>query len=204
MFTGPNISSDTIVFHYDASNTKSYVSGSTTWVNLNPNGDNATLVNGVEFDETIPALQFSGSDETVVSSHPKITVPNANIDAPWTMTAWFRRTFDHNNIGSIMGNSGTSPTGVGKFMGLASPGAGGGALARKPWIIVYASGSQNDLYGKTTTIINNWYNMTTTHDGTEIRIYLDGVLEASASIDGFTTSSNASDFTVWNVVLIGL
>jgi hypothetical protein len=46
----PSIITDGLVLYLDAANTKSYVSGSTTWSDLSRSGNNGTLVNGPTFD----------------------------------------------------------------------------------------------------------------------------------------------------------
>jgi len=46
----PNIVTDGLVLYLDAANTKSYVSGSTTWNDMSGFSNNGTLVNGPTFD----------------------------------------------------------------------------------------------------------------------------------------------------------
>jgi len=46
---GPNVVMDGLVLWLDAANTKSYVSGSTTWNDISRDGNNSTLVNGPTF-----------------------------------------------------------------------------------------------------------------------------------------------------------
>lgn len=49
---GVNIVTNGLVLYLDASNTKSYVSGSTTWNDVSRSGNNGTLVNGPTFNST--------------------------------------------------------------------------------------------------------------------------------------------------------
>ena len=48
-FNGPKIVSDGLVMCLDAANSKSYISGSSTWNDLSGNGNNGTLVNTPTF-----------------------------------------------------------------------------------------------------------------------------------------------------------
>ena len=47
---GPNIVTNGLIFNLDAANTKSYISGSTSWVDLSRSGNNGTLTNGPTFN----------------------------------------------------------------------------------------------------------------------------------------------------------
>jgi hypothetical protein len=63
----PNIVTDGLAFYLDAANTKSYVSGSTTWVDLSGNRNNGTLYNGVAYSQTNGGgLVFDGADDYII------------------------------------------------------------------------------------------------------------------------------------------
>ena len=49
---GPNIVFDGLVLYLDAGNTKSYISGSTTWNDISRLGNNGTLINGPTFSSS--------------------------------------------------------------------------------------------------------------------------------------------------------
>ena len=46
---GPNVIVDGLVLWLDAANSKSYISGSTTWNDISRGSNNGTLVNGPTF-----------------------------------------------------------------------------------------------------------------------------------------------------------
>ena len=52
MYTGPNIVTDGLVLALDAANTKSYISGSTTWNDLSGNNNSGSFTNGHAFDSS--------------------------------------------------------------------------------------------------------------------------------------------------------
>jgi hypothetical protein len=63
---GPNIITDGLVLYLDAANTKSYISGSTTWIDISRSGLNGTLVNGPTFGTSSGgAIVFDGSNDIV-------------------------------------------------------------------------------------------------------------------------------------------
>ena len=60
----PKIIIDGLVLYYDAANTKSYVSGSTTWNDLSIGGNNGILTNGPTFDSAnAGSILFDGTND---------------------------------------------------------------------------------------------------------------------------------------------
>jgi hypothetical protein len=81
----PNIITDGLVLYLDAANTKSYVSGSTTWNDMSGFSNNGTLVNGPTFSSANGgSIVFDGVDDTA-------TIPyNVSLDPTTAITieAW--------------------------------------------------------------------------------------------------------------------
>ena len=64
----PKIVTDGLVLYLDAANTKSYVSGSTTWTDISRSGLNGTLINGPTFSSANGgSIVFDGVDDYVQS-----------------------------------------------------------------------------------------------------------------------------------------
>ena len=79
----PKIVTDGLVLYLDAANSKSYVSGSTTWSDVSGNGNNGTLVNGPGYSSANNgSIVFDGVDDYV--SYPTITFTNQ----PYTLEMW--------------------------------------------------------------------------------------------------------------------
>jgi hypothetical protein len=75
MYTGPNIVTDGLVLALDAANTKSYVSGSTTWNDLSGNGNNGILVNGPTFSSANNgSIVFDGVNDRCLTQLPASTI----------------------------------------------------------------------------------------------------------------------------------
>ena len=77
MYTGPNITTDGLVLALDAANTKSYVSGSTTWNDLSGNNNHATLTAATS---SLPSIEFTRTNNT------RATISSLNLSATNVIT----------------------------------------------------------------------------------------------------------------------
>lgn len=60
----PKVATEGLVLALDAANPRSYVSGSTTWNDLSPNGNNGMLVNGPTFNNSnLGNITFDGTND---------------------------------------------------------------------------------------------------------------------------------------------
>jgi hypothetical protein len=67
-YRGPNVVTNGLVLALDAANTKSYVSGSTTWSDVARSGYNGTLTNGPTFSATDGgSIVFDGTNDFINS-----------------------------------------------------------------------------------------------------------------------------------------
>jgi hypothetical protein len=86
---GPNIVVDGLVLALDAANTKSYISGSTTWNDLSRGGNNSTLINSPTFNTgSGGSIVFDGVDDYVNSNY----APVINLGDSYSQSVWFRTT----------------------------------------------------------------------------------------------------------------
>jgi len=71
----PKIITDGLVLYLDAANTKSYVSGSTTWNDISKVGNNGMLVNGPIFSSSYGgSIVFDGVDDRVLLGSPDVNI----------------------------------------------------------------------------------------------------------------------------------
>ena len=80
----PKIVTDGLVLYLDAANTKSYVSGSTTWNDISRGGNTGTLVNGptfnsancgsIVFDGTNDYISFPPSSNSLIQGKTNFTI----------------------------------------------------------------------------------------------------------------------------------
>jgi hypothetical protein len=79
----PNIITDGLMLYLDAANTKSYISGSTTWTDIAAR-NNGTLVNGPTYSSANGgSIVFDGSNDYVSLGNF-----NINLNFSWTISFW--------------------------------------------------------------------------------------------------------------------
>lgn len=82
----PRIVTDGLVLCLDAANVKSYPGSGTTWSDLSGNGNNGTLINGVEYTvNNNGVMTFDG-----VNDHNRTAYLYNNITNDLTMSCWFK------------------------------------------------------------------------------------------------------------------
>lgn len=178
----PRIITDSLVFCYDAANTRSYPGTGTTWSDLSRTGIDSTLFSGVSFSSIYAgALTFTSSSKQFIKS------TNAGLSGNQTLSVWASAT--GTNINSPAGiltnynNSTTSNFGINHI--------NGNKLAAS---IGYTDGS-NEFQTSTTTftITNNVvFNAVLTYNSSENKIYwyVNGQLDSSYPLTKTPRSTN--------------
>lgn len=96
----PKIVTDGLVLYLDAANTKSYVSGSTTWNDISRGGNNGTLVNGPTFNsQNGGSIVFDG-----VNDYCTLGTKNL-IQNDFTISIWFKLNSSGNKEHFIFSNN---------------------------------------------------------------------------------------------------
>jgi len=178
-----NIITDGLVLYLDAANTKSYVSGSTTWNDISGFQNNGILTNGPTFNTgSGGSIVFDGVDDYVE------TINNINISGSQARTfeSWVYITQNANK--NIMGmGSGTNGTLFDTITWFS-----GGYLR----VIGHYYGAGFDtistLPARNTLNINAWNQVTHTYDGTTIAIYTNGVFSNSGNFTLNTLNTKAT------------
>jgi hypothetical protein len=175
---GVNIVTNGLVLYLDASNTKSYVSGSTTWNDVSRSGNNGTLVNGPTFNsENGGSIVFDGTNELVQGSGI------SNITA-FTISIWFKMTGPGSTGGvNIIYNS-LFGINSGNRRILVSNSTNTGETEGR--ILVQMGGSNyfSDNNSSGLTITNSWNNVVYTFSSNVATLYINGIIQ--------TTQSNSS------------
>lgn len=105
----PKIVTDGLVLYLDAANTRSYVSGSTTWNDLSRGGNNGTLINGPTFNSgNGGSIVFDGSND-YVGINNTITVSTV------TFVSWIRRNGTQGAYTGILFSRGIYTSGMSFF-----------------------------------------------------------------------------------------
>jgi len=194
----PKIVTDGLVLYLDAANTKSYVSGSTTWNDISRTNINGTLVNGPTFNGN------NGGYITCDGTNDYIEViDNSVLDFGsnnFTVEYWFRKlstTFGFDNIwGPNKWNTGASP-GTNEWALTIGNGSAGNSntfsFGIEVGTSIYFTGESSEEL-----LLNVWYQIVGIRNGALLQTYLNGVLKQNVS-PGFTSSSPVNNISGRNL-----
>lgn len=201
----PKIVTDGLVFCFDPGNTRSYVVGSTTSNDLKNStyltfknkiynggtGDVVSVITPTYDSNNGGSIYFNGVS---VLSGDGLYLPTSdtttNLTSQLTLSVWFKKTAYP-----------TTWVECPAAKGFNSPGS-------QPFIIyllnnstsMYAGVTTNTTNGSTTISttysINVWNNVVLTYDGSNMKLYLNGVLKTSASKTGPIMNSTTSPFNI--------
>jgi hypothetical protein len=189
-YRGPNMVTDGLVLHLDAGNTKSYTSGSTTWVDKSGKGNNGTLVNGPSFDSANGgSIVFDGVDDYADCGN----LPSLNFNTgSFTISCWFKP--------SPIQAGGSFPAIIEKSIGdFTSPTAG-----VTGWIFFYIGDRYTFRLGDSSTTTNQfifpspvmndniWKNLIVTVSPTTLAGYYNGATIGASTTRTLTGSVNTS------------
>jgi len=168
--------SEGLTLYLDAGYTLSYPLVGTKWDDLSGN-DNHGLLNNVTYNsDASGSLSFSSAGNSFVSFSAVTDIPNGNDE--YTITTWIKPSTLGNKVIVSWGNySGTNQANILK---LTSTG-------------IVNSWQGNDLTATVAVSTGVWHNIVATFDGTDRKIYLDGILVGSdqpGSSHNVTTISN--------------
>lgn len=161
MFTGPNIVTDGLVLYLDAANTKSYVSGSTTWNDLSGNGNDGELINGPTFDpENNGSIVFDGVNDYITTP----TSRNDTLNEDYTISIVVKinafTSSDMRLLGSISGAT-------------SQLAAGWSDNVFRVWL--QRSWNNTNFISSPNTI----YHLTICHKNTDISVFIDGIFNSN-------------------------
>jgi hypothetical protein len=160
----PKIVTDGLVLYLDAANTKSYVSGSTTWNDISRSNINGTLVNGPTFNSgNGGSIVFDGVDDGV-NLISTITLGNGN----WTISMWAYANSFPSNYGRLISNNNSGP--VSNAFGMAS-----GKISYHSYLV-----SWTQQLGNTTLNVGNWYNLIWVNTSGSMVMYVNGVADSNS------------------------
>ena len=161
---GVNIVTNGLVLYLDASNTKSYVSGSTTWNDVSRSRNNGTLTNGPTFNSANGgSIVFDGVDDYVLC--PKQT--SLVSATQFTMCAWMKRNLSNSLV--FIGQAETLSNDI--TFELWNDGN-----------VYFEVGNGSNSYGVTSNNSTLWQYLTMVFDGTQtgnsnrLKTYINGSL----------------------------
>lgn len=164
---------DGLILYLDAANTKSYVSGSTTWDDLSRDDKTCTLINNPTFSgNNGGSIVFDGVDDyaRIGNGSPNFYKWFPITTQKFTLESWVK------SIGSIGILGGIISLSYGITLSITS----GGAV----FFRVYNNVTNTSTYTGSTGINlndNTWHHIVATNDGTTSTIYVDGIFNTSGS-----------------------
>lgn len=148
-------------------------SGTGTWYDATSNHYDATLENGVA------ALNGAGNG-IVLNGSTNWIFPNIGSQAIWSISIWFKRTGDSSESACIV-----SEIFTGETINIFIPSVNGSE---------FVAGFFDGSFQNSTSIsfpLNEWHQMTTTWDGTNIITYFDSAVNSTVNASGHTSSSTS-------------
>jgi len=175
----PSIVTDGLVVHLDAGNSASYPGSGATWFDLITNSNNGTI-SGATYDSANGgSLSFDGMNDGV-------SVPGTNLSLnQMTISSWnYSTNYNQNGFMFEKTTNGTVNTQYSLFYNAT----GNNAIYYRTFGL-----SSQDLFVDTTTagVVNNqWNNIVATFDGSQKKIYVNGVLRATQNVTGTVTQNS--------------
>jgi uncharacterized protein (TIGR02145 family) len=185
--SGPIITSG-LVLHLDAGNTSSYPGSGTTWTDLSGNNNHGTLINGPTYSSTNSgSIVLDGSNDYI----------------------------DFGNSASLRAIGGTTNITVSGWAYYTAYGGGGQSYsvitvkgAPWTWLLenyldtfrfrIVAGGADVSVGDVSTHQLNVWYNVVGTYDGSNMRLYINGVLKNTVPQTGtLATNSETAKIGTW-------
>lgn len=181
----PKIVTDGLVFYLDAANTKSYVSGSTSWYDLSVNDNNGTLINGPTFNSgNGGSIVLDGIDDYCSTTFSQNFSTN-----DFTLDCWVYPEFDSITYGRPI----IAKNGTGNGCSVYDFALEYGRQSNKFSIIADGASGPKLLYTTNTYIKNKWYNIVATRKNIGINNYL-----VTLYVNGTSENSTTSNFVGGN------
>jgi len=173
----PKVVTDGLVLYLDAANSKSIISGSTTWTDLSRGGNNGTLVNGPTFNSANGgSIVFDGSNDYA-------TLPSIGVStlSAFSVSFW-AKTFGASLLPTVYAEGTPSSWPSNLFIMYFGGSEDGG----KPRVWFGYPTISNPLIGTTVVTDNKWYYVT--YNQTSIS-------NRTLSINGTVEATNTTSFT---------
>lgn len=161
---------NSLVVNYDFSKSSSFVRGGSTVTNIAGTASgNATIVNSPNLMNSLGYVSFNGSSQYIVTPDLRTYFKsvNSSVQKSFTMSFWFYPTQLSGVIVSELNSQ--------------SPGTGWHAtnIEIVNGVIKYRVWPSSTVLSSSTVQLNKWYHIAMVYDGTNLKGYLNGVLQGS-------------------------
>jgi hypothetical protein len=175
---GPNTITNGLVLALDAANTKSYVSGSTTWTDLSGNSNIGTLTNGPTFSSANGgSIVFDGVDDYVTIPHSSVF----NMTSAMSFNFWFKSTKTVDCYISTKTED--------SFYICVGP---LGEVANKMSFYLKGVSPASWVQSVSDVSTGNWIHTSIIWDGSTSKIYINGTLDKSVANTGVASTGTSA------------
>jgi hypothetical protein len=160
----PKVVADGLVLYLDAANPNSYVSGSTSWRDISRGGNNGTLVNGPTYSTNGGgSISFDGINDYInLGNPPLLTITENSV----TLESWINYNLSQQDWKGIIYKANGNSSGYQLFIDSSERVSVG---------IVTSNGLVRPNAGFILPT-DTWHHIVGSYDGTNIRIYVNGIL----------------------------
>jgi hypothetical protein len=187
----PKIVTDGLVLYLDAANSRSIVSGSTTWTDLSKNGNNGTLVGGPTFSSLNGgSIVFDGSDDYVSTSYFGSNSSN------YTFSVWYNPL---GNVNTVPLGRGRDGKGAGWSVTLGSDNTSGNRYRAG----VVVGGVGYIAYSTSPMTLNQWVYLTGVLTiGGSLNLYVNGIFNNSIVVPSGTLRTSTDGWVLGSITTI--
>ena len=178
-----SIVSDSLAFHLDAGNVKSYYGTGTAWKDLTGNSNNGALTNGPAYSsDNGGSIVFDGVNDYCVTGNSNVW----NLSNNLTIECWVYMTSNtgfRGLFGTFNGNSGYAPYNGYSFV---SPSGD----TRWSFVVAFTDNTIKYIYSDNNYTLNKWTHLVGTIGGGYSRFYVNGVLQTDNSTKSVKSPGN--------------
>jgi hypothetical protein len=179
----PRIVTDNLVFCVDAANPRSYPGSGTTWTDLSGNGINGALTNGPLYSaNNNGSIVFDGSNDGV--EFPGNAALSVN---EMTISTWsYSTNYDQNGFLFEKTTNGTVNTQYSLFFN---------DVNASIYYRTYGLSNRDMIVSLSTAGVTNssWNNVIATYNGSQKKIYVNGILKSTQSASGTVTQNSTGE-----------
>lgn len=170
VYAGPDITEDSLIFHYDPSNTRSYPGTGTSMYDLSGNSHTATLVNNAGLSGG--SIYMDGTDDYITVGN---NLAYQGLTGNFSIDLWWMTTDASRSLNYLVSNARDC---CGTYYGFEILGY---TSVYPRFLVTIWDGTAGQRASTTQIYSNQWYNVVLTHDGSTARLYVNGALDGSHS-----------------------
>ena len=176
-FGGPDIITDGLDYLIDAGSTRSYI-GTGTTVNSLAGSAASAMYNGVGFQSGVAygTWRFDGVNDYISTTAVLVSSPTS-----LTIGGWFKRNGNNGSYATVLHHGANNSIGTSSYFF--------GMYTGTNYIIGSIGANVTSWTNGVTNVVADvgvWYNVITTWDGSEVKVYVNGILKNTWNLASYT------------------